>query len=139
MRKKLSSAVVASMLLLPIYWHVGEQPALAKEIKRADVKTLMDEKQSVVFAVRNVRKGTRVTSDMVELRRLPAKDVPGGALWTTDLAVGLVAKFDFTKGTLLTTHHFGLDDSDPEYRAGAGEPYKRMTRAMQKKIQNKCS
>lgn len=70
---------------------------------------------------------------MVAVREVLGRDVPGGALWTTELAVGLIAKHGFRKGVMLTTYHFGLDDSDPDFRAGISEGSKRMSRAMLEK------
>jgi len=112
-----------------------EQQAKAKDVNKPELDWQLKQKEPVVFSVKDVRQGTRVTSDMVEVRQMFSKEVPGGVLWTTELAVGLIAKHGFRKGTMLTTYHFGLDDSDPQFRAGIGEGCKRMDRAMRRKVE----
>ena len=94
----------------------------------------MNRKVPVLYAVKDVHQGELVTSDMIEVRQIPSKDVPGGILWTPDLAVGLIAKHGCSKGCMFYTSHFGLDDSDPEFRSGLGEASKRMERAMQLQV-----
>lgn len=96
----------------------------------SEKKLFLSQKSPIVVALKSAEIGTVVTADMVESKIVPTSQIPGGAIWTTNLAVGLKVKRPFRKGTILTTGFFGLDESDPDFAAGIGTPFKRMNQEM---------
>jgi pilus assembly protein CpaB len=67
---------------------------------------------SVVTAKDNIAARTQITSDMLELTKVPANSVLPGALTSTDLVVGRVARIPVYKGEQLLQEKLASGKSD---------------------------
>jgi hypothetical protein len=74
----------------------------------------VDLKYNVVFLTRDVSKGTVITRDMLEVRKLPTRKIAGCDIWNPEIAVGRTAICDMKKGWPPSMDSVGLDRFDPE-------------------------
>ncbi len=69
---------------------------------------------NATFATRDISQGQKVTSDMVVSKKIDSKYFPGDGIWTSQIAIGKICKYDLKKGDLICTHHFGLGKFDKD-------------------------
>ncbi len=74
----------------------------------------VDLKYNVVFLTKDVSKGTVLTSDMLEVRKLPTRKIAGCDIWNPSIAVGRTLRYDMKKGEPPSMDSVGLDRFDPE-------------------------
>ena len=67
---------------------------------------------NATFATRDISKGQKVTSDMVVSKKIDSKYFPGDGIWTSQIAIGKICKYNLKKGDLICTHHFGIGKFD---------------------------
>lgn len=73
-------------------------------------------KGNLVYALRDIQKGSVVTSDSIETRVVEQCKIPGSAVWKASTVIGRKTVYGIEKGQILSNYDFLLPGQAEEYR-----------------------
>jgi Flp pilus assembly protein CpaB len=87
-----------------------------KQIEEDKVIEKMKVKGTVVYALRDIKVGSLVTSDSVEQRPIEQCQIPGSAVCKAATVIGRKTVYGIEKGQILSNYDFLLPEQREEYR-----------------------
>ncbi|MDP3508069.1 MAG: SAF domain-containing protein [Candidatus Melainabacteria bacterium] len=88
-----------------------EQPAVVESMKG-----------NLVYALRDIKKGSVVTSDSIETRIVEQCQIPGSAVWKASTVIGRKTVHGIEKGQILSQYDFLTAEQAERYTRSKFEP-----------------
>ena len=95
--------VVAGGVSIAVTGILNEQIKLA-DIQRIQLNQIANAKGKVVYALKDVAEGQEVSGDALEERDILQSKIPQDAIVSPSLAIGQIAKYGITAGTIVSQH-----------------------------------